>query len=149
VEIILLEQVPNLGNLGEKVRVKPGFGRNYLIPTKKGLPATKANMERFEARRAELEEAAKQRLEEAKARAAAITDLKLTIAAHAGEEGRLFGSIGAHDIVQAALQCGHKLKKNEVRLLEGPIRQIGEYEVELHFVGDEVIAKILLSVIAA
>lgn len=148
-EIILLQRVPKLGDLGEKVRVKPGFARNYLIPQRKGLPATKANLEEFEKRRVELEKAATTRVEEAKARALALESIKITVAAHAGEEGRLFGSVGAYEIVRAAIEQGYKIAKSEVRLPSGPIRQIGEYEVDLHLLGDEVTAKILLSVISA
>lgn len=148
-EIILLERIPKLGELGEKVRVKRGFGRNYLIPKQKGLPATKVNLERFEARRAELEQAAMQRLEKTKAQALAMEGLKLVIAANAGEEGKLFGSVGTHEVVAELHKLGHEVAKSTIQLPNGPIRQLGEYEIELHLLGDEVKAKIVLSVIAA
>ena len=148
-EVILLEKVSKLGELGAKVRVKPGFGRNYLIPTGKALPATKKNLEDFEARRAELEKIAHARLEKAKARALSMENLSISIAAHAGDEGRLFGSVGAHEIVRAINEFGHELEKGEVRLLEGPIRQLGSYEIELHLLGDEVVVKAQLTVTAA
>ncbi len=148
-EIILLEKISKLGELGAKVRVKPGFGRNYLIPQGKALPATKKNIEIFEEKRLELEKIANQRLEQARVRALAMNGLSITIAAHAGEEGRLFGSVSAHEIVHAVKELGYELTKNEVRLLEGPIRQLGHYEVELHLLGDEVIVKAQLSIVAA
>lgn len=146
-EVILLERVSKLGELGAKVRVKPGFGRNYLIPKGKALPATKKNLEDFEARRSELEKIAHKRLEEAKARALSMEGLLISIAAHAGDEGRLFGSVGAHEVVRAVKELGYELAKSEVRLFEGPIRQLGNYEIELHL-GDEVVVKAQLSVIA-
>ncbi len=148
-EVILLERVSKLGDLGSKVRVKPGFGRNYLIPMGKALPATRRNTELFEAKRSELEKMANQRLEEARVRALAMEGLKIAIEAHAGEEGRLFGSVGSHEIVRAIKELGHELTKHEVRLQEGPIRQLGDYEIELYLLGDEVTVKVQLSVIAA
>jgi len=149
VEVILLDRIPKLGELGAKVRVKAGFGRNYLIPQGKALPATKPNIEIFEARRAELEKSANVRLEQARQRAAALEGLLIAIAANAGEEGRLFGSVGTYEIVQAAKALGHTIAKNEIQLPEGPFRQVGTYDIVLHLHGDEVTAKIQISVGAA
>jgi large subunit ribosomal protein L9 len=146
VEVILLERVAHLGELGDKVRVKPGFGRNFLIPTGRALSATKANLVSFEARRAEIEAAADQRLEKAKERALLLEGLNITIVANAGEEGRLFGSVGAHEIAAAVKKMGHTLSKGEVHLAAGPIRQLGDYEVELNLLGEEITAKVRVSV---
>lgn len=147
-EIILLERVPKLGELGDKVRVKPGFGRNFLIPTGRALPATKANLLTFEARRAEIEAAANARLEKAKERALVLEGLAVTIVANAGEEGKLFGSVGSHEITEAIQKMGHVITKGEVRLAAGAIRQLGDFDVDLHLLGEEVTAKIRVSVIA-
>lgn len=148
-DIILLEKVSKVGDFGDKVRVKAGFERNFLIPTGKALPATKKNVEFFEIRRAELEAAQNQRLEKAQARALALEGLSLTIAALSGDEGRLFGSVGAHEIVEAVKAIGHDIAKTEVRLLDGPFRQLGEYDVALSLSGEEVTAKIRITVIPA
>jgi len=131
-EIILLKKVENLGNLGDKVSVKPGYGRNYLIPTGHAVPATTANLQTFEARRAELEREAITLLAEAEVRKAQLADLGITIARRAGDEGRLFGSVGAADIAEALQAAGHTVDKHEVRLPEGPLRTTGEYEVMVH-----------------
>ncbi len=147
-EVILLERVPHLGELGDKVRVKPGFGRNFLIPTGRALPATKANLISFEARRAEIEQAANERLQAAKDRALVLEGLNVTIVANAGEEGRLFGSVGAHEIADAVKKMGHALTKGEVRLSAGAIRQLGDFDVDLQLLGDDVTAKIRVSVIS-
>lgn len=141
-EVILLEKVSKVGELGAKVKVKPGFGRNYLIPSGKALPATKKNIEFFETRRAELEKKANQRLAQAQERAKAIEGINIVITAQAGDEGKLFGSVGAHEIIEALQAKGHEVSKNEVRFSNGALRQIGEYELELHLLGDEVTAKI-------
>lgn len=145
-EIILLERVAHVGNLGEKVQVKPGFGRNYLIPTGKALSATKANLKLFEARRAELEAAAKVQFELEQAKALVLEGLKISITAQAGEEGKLFGSVGQTEIVQALKALGHTVAKSTVRL-PVPIRQIGDYEVILHLQGEKIVAKIFLTVL--
>lgn len=147
-EVILLERVSHLGELGDKVRVKPGFGRNFLIPTGRALPATKANLISFEARRAEIEQAANERLQAAKDRALVLEGLTVTIVANAGEEGRLFGSVGAHEIADAVKKMGHALTKGEVRLASGAIRQLGDFDVDLQLLGDDVTAKIRVSVIS-
>ena len=146
-EVILLERVSKLGQLGAKVRVKPGFGRNFLIPTGRALPATKANVEYFETKRAELEKVANQRLGKSKERAHTLEGLSISITANAGDEGRLFGSVGPHEIVHALKALGHEISKSEVRLLDGPIRQVGIYEVELHL-SEEVASKIQVTVIS-
>lgn len=135
-ELILLEKVQNLGDLGEKVRVKAGFGRNYLVPQGKAVPATTANIERFEAMRAELEKAAKDRLTSASARAAALQDLVVTIKAIASDEGKLYGSIGPREIADALLELGHEVGKREVLQPEGPLRHVGEYAVQLQLHAD-------------
>ena len=131
-EVILLEKVHRLGNLGDKVKVKPGYGRNYLIPTGKAVPATAQNVAKFEATHAEIEEAQAKSLEEAQARAEALAGLTITIASKAGTEGRLYGSVGTADIVSAVTAAGVNLSKKEVRLPKGPLREIGEHTVDLH-----------------
>lgn len=146
-EVILLERVPKLGALGERLKVKPGYARNYLIPQGKGLPATEANIKRFEARRAELEKSAQEKLDQAESRKASLEGSKIVLAMQAGEEGRLFGSVTSHDIVRALKDAGHKVAKGEVWLPQ-PIRQVGEYEVELYLHGNEIVAKINLSVVS-
>lgn len=147
-EVILLENISNLGTLGDKVDVKAGFGRNYLIPQGKAVPATEGAIAQFEARRAELEAAAAEALAAAEARAASIDALEtITIAANAGEEGKLFGSIGTRDIADAVSAAGVEIDKAEVRLPEGALRDLGEYEVSIQVHGD-VTAVIALAVIA-
>jgi large subunit ribosomal protein L9 len=130
-EIILLEKVANLGNLGDQVKVKAGYGRNFLIPQKKAVPATKANIEKFEARRAELEAAAAEALAAAQARAEKIAAVgSVTIARQAGDEGKLFGSVGPMDICDALQAAGVEVQKREV-LINSAIHNIGEYEVNI------------------
>ena len=133
-EVILQEKIHNLGDLGDKVKVKPGFGRNYLIPQGKAVPATAENLAKVEARRAELEKAEAEQLAEAQARAEKINGLKLTIARKAAEEGKLYGSVAPADIVEAAEAAGAEIGKHEIHMPEGPIRVVGEYElnVSLH-----------------
>jgi large subunit ribosomal protein L9 len=131
-EVILLEKIHKLGNMGEKVKVSPGYGRNYLIPQGKAAPATKGNLLEFEKRRAELEKLAKEAFASAQTRAAAIAELKVNIPAKTGEEGKLYGSIGTRDIANAITAAGQKVTKSEVRLPAGPIRQTGEYQIDLH-----------------
>ncbi|MEJ2531693.1 MAG: 50S ribosomal protein L9 [Halioglobus sp.] len=146
-EVILLENIGNLGELGDKVDVKAGFGRNYLIPQGKAVPATESNIAEFEARRAELEAAAAKALAEAEARAEKIDALGLiTIAANAGEEGKLFGSVGTRDIADAIGAAGCEVDKSEVRLPEGPLRDLGEYEIAIQVHGD-IIANVAVAVI--
>lgn len=135
-EVILLEKVENLGALGDRVKVRAGYARNYLIPQGKAKYATEANIAEFEARRAELERAAAEALQAAEARKAALDGLKVTVKAHAGGEGKLFGSVGPGDIAHALEEAGHEVERKEIRLPAGPIRQIGEYEVTLHLHSD-------------
>lgn len=131
-DVILLEKVDNLGGLGDKVKVKAGYGRNYLIPTGKATPATPENVARFEARRAELEKTAADALAAAETRRQGLEGLEITITSKAGEEGKLFGSVGTTDIIQAAADAGHTIEKHEVRMPEGAFRMVGEYEIMLH-----------------
>ena len=128
-EVILLEKIANLGNLGDKVNVKAGYGRNFLLPQGKATAATEANVAAFEARRADLEKAAADRKASAESRAAQLAELEVTITATAGDEGKLFGSIGTHDIADALTASGVEVAKAEVRLPNGTIRQVGEYDV--------------------
>ncbi|OOZ34767.1 50S ribosomal protein L9 [Solemya velesiana gill symbiont] len=131
-DVILLEKVDKLGGLGDKVSVKPGYGRNFLIPGGKAVAATKDNVAAFEARRAELEKQAAEVLAAAEARKTAIEALSVTVARKAGDEGRLFGSVGTSDIASAVTEAGVELAKREVRLPEGPFHTTGEYEVQLY-----------------
>ena len=148
-EVILLENVGNLGSLGDKVDVKAGYGRNFLIPHGKAVPATGDNVAKFEARRADLEAAAAASLEAAEKRAAAIVELAgISIEATAGEEGKLFGSVGTRDISEAITAAGVDIDKAEVRLPEGVIRDLGEYEVMLQLHGN-VATSIAVSVVPA
>jgi large subunit ribosomal protein L9 len=146
-EVILLEKVGKLGSIGDKVSVKAGFGRNYLIPHGKALAATESNVVEFEARRADLEAAAAVSKTAAEARAAELEKVSLTIEANAGDEGKLFGSIGARDLADAITTAGVEVSKSEVRLPEGPIRELGEYEVEIQ-IHSEVTQVVNVSVIA-
>ncbi len=146
-EVILLENIAKLGDLGDKVTVKSGYGRNFLIPQKKAVPATADNLEAFEARRAELEAAANEKLAEASARAEKIGALSLTITAKAGEEGKLFGSITVRDIADAAAAQGVEIEKSEIRLPEGPIRELGESVIAIHL-HPEVDTELNLAVVA-
>jgi large subunit ribosomal protein L9 len=146
-EVILLEKVGKLGGLGDKVTVKSGFGRNFLVPYGKAVPANAANIAEFEARRAELEKAAAEKLAGAQARAEELNDKAVTITSKAGDEGKLFGSIGVRDVADAVSAAGVELGKSEVRLPEGPIRDIGEYDVTIQLHSD-VTATIKLSVVS-
>lgn len=135
-ELILLQKVQKLGDLGDKVNVKPGYGRNYLVPQGRAIPATKANIADFEARRAELEKAAMSRLSSAEDRLKALDGLEITMSANASEEGKLYGSIGPREIADAVEKVGPKLEKSEVILGEGPLRFTGEHEVLVHLHAD-------------
>ena len=147
-EVILLEKMGRLGDIGDKVDVKSGFGRNYLIPQGKAIFATPANIAEFEQRRSELEQAAAERTAEAEARAAKLDALgSVQIAANAGEEGKLFGSVGARDIADALAAAGVEVNKSEVKLPEGVIREVGEYEIDIQFHAD-VIRPVKLVIVA-
>jgi large subunit ribosomal protein L9 len=135
-EVILLQKVANLGNIGDRVKVRSGFGRNFLLPQGKATLATPDHIARFEARRAELERLAREHLTSAEERAAAMKDFKLTIRAKAGTEGKLFGSIGTSDIAEACTREGFKVERSEVRLPSGPLRTLGEHTVNLHLHAD-------------
>jgi large subunit ribosomal protein L9 len=135
-EIILLQKVANLGNIGDRVKVKSGFGRNYLLPQGKATVATPENVARFEARRAELEKAAHEHMSSAEQRAEQLKEFKLVIPSKAGTEGKLFGSIGTADIAEAATRAGIKIERSEVRLPNGALRTIGDHSVVLHLHAD-------------
>ena len=146
-EVILLEKIHKLGDLGQQVRVKPGYGRNYLIPNGKAIPATEANIARFESQRAELEMAQQDVQSKASARAAAMADLTVTIARRAASEGKLYGSVGTVDIAEAVTATGNELHKHEVRLPEGPFRVLGEQKVDLQLHAD-VVVTITVNIVA-
>ena len=130
--VILLENVENLGRIGDLVKVKPGYGRNYLLPQGKAALATPENMKEIEARRADLEKAAAEELAAAKARAATIEGMELVIQANAGPEGKLFGSVGPIDIAEAFEKVQVEVERSEVRMAEGPIQELGEFAVGVH-----------------
>jgi large subunit ribosomal protein L9 len=130
--VILLENVENLGNIGDLVKVKPGYGRNYLLPQGKAALATPENMKEIEARRAELEKAAAEELAAAKKRAGAIEGMELVVAANAGPEGKLFGSVGPIDIADAFEKVQVEIERSEIRMPEGPIQELGEFTVGVH-----------------
>ena len=147
-EVILLENVGSLGSLGDKVDVKAGYGRNFLIPQGKAVPATESNVAHFETRRADLEAAASASLAAAQQRANAIEALEtVAITATAGDEGKLFGSVGTRDIAEAVTAAGCEVDKSEVRMPEGVIRELGEYEIMLQLHG-EVTATVAIAVVA-
>ena len=131
-ELILLQKVANLGNIGDRVKVKSGYGRNFLLPTGRATLATATNVAKFEAQRAEFEAKAAADLANAEKRAAALQGFRLTIAAKAGSEGKLFGSIGTSDIAEALTRNGHAVERSEVRMPSGPIRLTGEQVLTIH-----------------
>jgi large subunit ribosomal protein L9 len=131
-DVILLTKVANLGNIGDRVKVKSGYGRNFLLPKGKATLATPDNVKKFEARRAELEKIARDQFQDAESRAAVFKDFKLQITAKAGTEGKLFGSIGTADIAEACTAQGHNVARAEVRLPTGPLRTVGDHVVSLH-----------------
>jgi len=131
-EVILLQKVENLGNLGDKVKVRPGYGRNFLIPQGKAKAATAANIAEFEKRRAELEKQAADTFTSATGRKRELEGKSITITAKAGNEGKLFGSVGTVDIAEVLTQGGTKVERKEVRMPQGPIRVAGEHKVEIH-----------------
>jgi large subunit ribosomal protein L9 len=144
-EIILLEKIANLGAKGEKVNVKPGYGRNYLIPQGKAAPATAENVAEYEARRADLEKAAAETLAAAETRRDALLDKVITIASKAGDEGKLFGSIGTADIASVISEQLVAVERNEVRLPDGAFRTIGEHDVQIQLHTDvNVVVKLII-----
>lgn len=144
-EVILLENIRNLGKFGNKVDVAKGFGRNYLIPQGKAVPATKSNIAKFEAQRSDFEKAAKGRLQAAQERAAEVNNIHITIAARAAE-GKLYGSIGTVDLVKAFKDKGMNVTRQEIRLPSGPLREIGDYNIDLQLHA-EVVATAKVSIV--
>ena len=145
--VILLEPLGNLGDLGDEVSVKAGFARNFLLPQGKAVRATNENREIFEGRRADLERAATERLGTAEQRSSKLEGIELTIVVKAGEEGKLYGSVGTQDIAAALVEQGADIQKSEVRLPEGVIRAIGEYVVDVQLHSD-ITVQVPLSVVA-
>lgn len=145
-QVILLEKVANLGNLGDVVKVKDGFARNFLIPKGKAKRATDANLKAFESRRAELEKAQAETLAQAQARGAKLDGLTVQVVQKAGVDGRLFGSVTNYDIVDALSKLGHDVERSQVRMPAGPLKQVGEYplQVQLH---TDVVATVNVSVL--
>lgn len=146
--VILLDNVENLGKIGDLVKVKPGYGRNYLLPKGKAALATPENMKAIDARRAELEKAAAEELASAKSRAKTINDMELVIPANAGSEGKLFGSVGPIDVTDAFEKVQVEVQRSEVRMPDGPIHELGEFTIGVHL-HPEVNAEVRLRVVAA
>ena len=146
-QVILLQRIVNLGKLGDTVDVKPGYGRNYLIPQGKALPATAANIEKFEARRAELEAIEAEELASAQKRADSLRDVNVIMRAKTGEEGKLFGSIGTRDVPDALTKSGWEVDRSEINLPEGTLRQVGEYHVTVQLHHD-ITAQILVTILS-
>ncbi len=144
--VILLDNVENLGNIGDLVKVKPGYGRNYLLPQGKAALATPENMKEIEARRAELEKAAAEELARAKKRAEVIDGMELVIKANAGAEGKLFGSVGPIDIAEAFSSVQVEVERSEIRMPEGPVQELGEFPVGVHL-HPEVNVQIMIRVV--
>lgn len=146
-EVILLEKIHNLGGLGDQVKVRAGYGRNYLIPGGKAVPATPENVKKFEAQRAELEKAQAEATEKAKSRAEELNKVEVTIARKAGGEGKLFGSVGTIDISEAVSATGVELEKQEIILPEGPFRTTGDFDVDIQL-GADIEARIKIRIVA-
>lgn len=146
-QVILLEKVRNLGNLGDKVNVKPGYGRNFLIPQSKAVFATEKNVELFELRRADLEKKALQLFTQAEQRASKLNDITVTIAAQASDEGKLYGSVGPTEIMDALLAKSIEVSKREIVMPEGALHSIGQFTVEIH-VHNDVIAHLQVEIVA-
>ena len=147
-EVILLEKIRNLGDLGDTVNVKAGYGRNFLVPQGKAVFATPKNIAVFEERRADLEKKAKQLLTQAEQRAAKISDAKIELTLQASEEGKLYGSIGPVEVEHALAEKGLEVQKREVVMPEGPIHYVGDYQVEIH-VHTDVVATLNIHILAA
>ncbi len=135
-EVILLDRIRNLGNLGDKVNVRPGYGRNFLIPQGKAIPATGENLHVFEERRAELEQKAAESLTLAKEKAEKLADLNIVITARAADEGKLYGSVGTAEIAHAISQGVLEIEKSEINLPTGVIREVGEYDIDVNLHSD-------------
>ena len=149
-QLILLQKVTNLGNLGDKVTVKPGYGRNYLVPQGKAVPATAANVAEFEAKRAEYEAKAQALLGDAEGRRAKLEGATVTVRANASTEGKLYGSVSTRDIAEALTAAGYPVEKSEVIMGEGPIRRTGEFDVVVHLHADvETTVKVIVEPEAA
>jgi large subunit ribosomal protein L9 len=138
-EVILLEKIANLGNLGDKVTIKSGYGRNYLVPQGKAVAATAKKIAEFEARRAELEKAAAEKLSAAQKLGNELSKLEIVITHKAGDEGRLFGSVGTHNIAEAITEAGIAVEKQQIRLPHGAIRHIGEYPIDINLHSDVIV----------
>ena len=146
-EVILLEKVGRVGNVGDKINVKSGYARNFLFPFAKAIPATKANLADFEARKAELMKAAADKQAAAQARAEKLNGVSVRIEANAGDEGKLFGSVGTRDIADAITATGQKVEKSEVLLPTGALRETGEFDITLSL-GSEVTAVVKVAIVA-
>ena len=138
-QVILMEKLANLGNLGDVVRVKDGYARNYLIPHGKAKRATEANIKAFEARRAELEKAQAEALARSQERGAKLEGLTLQLVQKAGVDGRLFGSVTNYDVVEALTRRGHEVERSQVRMPDGPLKQVGEYKLQVALHADVVV----------
>ena len=138
-EVILLEKIANLGNLGDKVTIKSGYGRNYLVPQGKAVPATASKIAEFEARRAELEKAAAEKLSAAQKLGNELSKLQIIITHKAGDEGRLFGSVGTNNIADAITEAGIAIEKQQIRLPHGAIRHIGDYPIDINLHSDVIV----------
>ena len=146
-DVILLKKIHRLGDLGDQVRVRAGYGRNFLIPQKRAVPATPENVEKFESQRAEFEKAQSSALSAAKTRLESFAELEITVSAKAGAEGKLYGSIGMAEIAAAVSATGSNLEKREIRLPDGPLREVGEHQVTIHLYADAE-TKITVQVVA-
>ncbi|MFH0341392.1 MAG: 50S ribosomal protein L9 [Chromatiales bacterium] len=145
-EVILIERVHRLGDLGDRVKVKPGYARNFLIPSRKAVPATAASLARFETARGELIKSQELALAEAQSLAKALENLSVTVRARAGSEGKLFGSVGTLDIATAVTAAGVAMEKKQIRLPQGPLREIGVHEIRVHLHSDvDVAIKVVIA----
>lgn len=142
-EVILLERIRNLGKVGDRVNVKSGYARNFLVPEQKAVLATKENIEMFEARRAELEKAAQESLDKAQARAKAFEGLNIKIARKAAEDGKLFGSVSVYDVIDAIKAAGVEIERRELTMPEQQVRSLGEYEFYIELHSDVVVPMVL------